>query len=87
MLKRFWKWLWGEAEPSPHECEEWTQWTRRTQSFNRLPTTSDVKAVQEKGELIHYTLSWQERRCTVCGFIEQDRLEHAMEDVECGDSE
>ncbi len=72
MFNWLWKWFgW-------HVCEEFTRWERRTAKCSRLPTNSEVFNGLLANVLIStitFTKTWQERCCTICGKIQQRRLE------------
>jgi hypothetical protein len=73
MFNWFWKWL------GYHVCEEWTQWQTFRANYVRLPLYDEVlngvivgKAVTE----VEYTKKWQERWCTICGKVQQEKLDN-----------
>lgn len=71
---------WIKAKLGYHVCEEFTQWKRRVMNYSRDPSPGDYSYVT--GKQITWTESWQERRCTLCGKIQQEVLEHHYRDVE-----
>jgi len=77
MFNWFWKLL------GIHCCEEFTQWEEKRARFSRIPTTMDERLHvitrqtgwnQADDGRIQYTEHWQERRCTLCGKIQQRKL-------------
>lgn len=65
-------WLWKKL--GYHVCEEFTQWETRQENFTR-----PVRDMTERIKLgwvttVEYTKRWQERRCTICGVMEQRSL-------------
>lgn len=64
-------WLWRRL--GYHVCDEFTQWEARQANFVRVPVDAMEFAITGKTE-IEYTRRWQERRCTVCGVIQQRDL-------------
>jgi hypothetical protein len=73
-----WRLLFGDPPEAPHECEEFTQWSDCSANVlivadangNRLPD-------ERQYELVRY---WQERRCTICGWLEQRPLTYQGDD-------
>lgn len=75
-------WLWKYL--GYHVCEEFTQWERKAERRARMPVTFEerlhvmtrqVPWNQADDGLIRYERKWQERRCTLCGKIQQRDLE------------
>jgi len=55
-------------------CGEWTQWTDRQSDFER-PTDYDTDGIIAfRTDRIVFTRRWQERKCTICGKIQQRDL-------------
>lgn len=55
-------------------CIEFTQWEDHKAEFSRPITRDDNIPYTSHMETIEYTKRWQERRCTICGKIQQRRL-------------
>ena len=68
------------AEP-PHRCEEFTQWTNRRGQIRIVAGGGNKLPDSEQYSLTKF---WQERRCTLCGKLEQRDLAQEVED-ESGD--
>ena len=80
--------IWPQEKPEPekpHACEEFTRWTNRSLKA-RVVCAGDGKPLPEEQQ---YELSrwWQERRCTICGLMEQRNLVHHVEDEEYDDED
>ena len=67
-----WRLLWGDPPQGEHECDEFTQWVTRNDRA-KIVATSDGKPLPEE---LQYEVSYyfQERRCTLCGKVTQERL-------------
>jgi hypothetical protein len=57
-------------------CGEWTQWEVRSQNYSRPVRYSDGNVYLAGEKRLEYTQKWQERRCTMCGKIQQKPLEY-----------
>jgi hypothetical protein len=68
LIKKLWGWLWGI-----HICEEFTQWDVKTGTYHR-PRLHQDGICDPTISMITYTKRWQERRCTICGKMEQREL-------------
>ena len=59
-----------------HVCEEFTQWEKHLANCTRTheidPFTLSTVVLKKP---IVFTRTWQERRCTMCGKIEQRELD------------
>ena len=66
MFNWFWKWL------GYHVCEEFTQWAEREWVCTRAATSAERAYGNIKQ--VKYRKRVQERRCTLCGKIEQRLL-------------
>ena len=68
-IKRLWGWFWGI-----HICEEFTQWEEFVREYSRptkiIECFSDPLITE-----VHYSIRGQERKCTICGKIQQRELE------------
>ena len=74
---------WPDPPPKHHVCEEFTRW----EACSQLQTVmSDAQhrplAEEQRYEVTQY---WQERRCTLCGFITQQPL--AYDGIECDEED
>ena len=69
MLNWLWK-MWGF-----HVCEEFTQWSERRWQCERAATFEEWMGSGCTVKKVKYTSRVQERSCTICGKIEQRRLE------------
>lgn len=68
---------WMRRKPPGHVCEEWTQWKVCTETYWRFPDPSDgVLHTMYPTIQIPTFEHWQERQCTICGFIQQDPLDN-----------
>ena len=83
MIRAFLRWLYGEDYVPPHVCEEFTQWTKKTVRYTRRLNADDGLAYFNaitQGTIDTIQVNWiecyQERRCTLCGRIQQEQLEH-----------
>ena len=56
-------------------CGEWTQWESKKANFTRWADVQTDGYVALKTDKIEYTKRWQERRCTLCGRIQQRDLD------------
>lgn len=56
-------------------CGEWTQWEIKKSNFSRPVQVSDGSAWLAQLETITFTKRWQERRCTLCGRMQQRDLD------------
>lgn len=65
-------WLWKNM--GYHVCEEFTRWEDHMENFTRNPSIAEHACGIEK---VLFTEAWQERRCTICGKVEQKKLEYA----------
>ncbi len=75
MLAIIRRWL---SAPMPHRCEEWEQWqdcyvvtSRQTTVEQRVIPGAQCVTTQTRHRGVQ---RWQERRCTLCGRIEQEGL-------------
>ncbi len=64
-------WLWKKL--GYHICEEFTQWQTFQQNRTRMATEEewfmhDIKTVA-------YSVRYQRRRCTLCGKVEERKLD------------
>ena len=80
-MYRLMYWLiWGEVpekpEP-PHRCQEFTRW-RNCHIKTRIVSNGE-KALPEEDTYI-LDKYWQERRCTLCGAIEQRNVVHPIDE-------
>lgn len=67
-FKRAWGWFWGI-----HICEEFTQWETYKARLQRPVEITEYLVGNPK--TVEFTKRWQERRCTICGKMEQRNLE------------
>lgn len=52
-------------------CGEWTQWERKSATYER-PTDFEIDGIMAiTHTTIRFTKQWQERKCTLCGRVEQ----------------
>lgn len=74
---------WLKKKLGFHVCEEFTQWAIVTKECSRVPSSfSDRTHVmlrqtpwnQVDDGLIHYTRTWQQRKCTLCGKWQREDL-------------
>ena len=63
-------WLWKKF--GYHVCEEFTQWETHKARFQRPATSKEV--IWNEVTVVEYTRRWQERRCTLCGQLQQRQL-------------
>jgi hypothetical protein len=54
---------------------EWTRWETRKATYSRPPLDVEEKLNAGWVDTITYTRRWQERQCTICGWIQQRDLE------------
>ena len=66
---------WLKKKLGQQVCEEWTQWEAKHGTFERNYDYDLFDRLVHLDEPIVTTRRWQERRCTLCGFIEQRDLE------------
>jgi hypothetical protein len=60
-------------QPCQHE---WTKWEYHSTDKKRLCQPGDSTYYVNGHEFVVYTVYWQERRCNLCGKIQQDELEY-----------
>lgn len=58
-----------------HICMEHTQWEDKECDWKRPVEIRDFIADWDVKEIVH-TKRWQERKCTICGKIQQRRLKY-----------
>lgn len=73
MFLRLWSKLFGSGE-SGHVCEEFTRWTTREAETVRAPTHEEWMRGNVRTR-IKEAVRFQERECTICGKIEQRKIQ------------
>ncbi len=56
-------------------CGEWTQWETKKANFSRPKRIFDADEFMLTSETLEFTKRWQERRCTLCGKMQQRDLD------------
>lgn len=57
-------------------CGEWTPWDDRQANFERpVDILLDSVCAATMNDKVVFTIRWQERKCSVCGKIQQRRLD------------
>jgi hypothetical protein len=57
-------------------CGEWTQWETLQAEYSRPPRDSlEWISLGTTATQVRYTRRWQERRCTLCGRVQQQELQ------------
>lgn len=65
-------WNWLKKKLGYHVCEEFTQWEAVVVHYTRLADPKEV--VMNQTTTVDFTEYFQQRRCTLCGKIYQERL-------------
>lgn len=69
---------WLKKRLGYHVCEEFTQWETKEARYSRPTTLADGIMPDffnnETTKEIIWNERWQERRCTICGEIQQRKL-------------
>jgi hypothetical protein len=65
-------WLWKRL--GYHVCEEFTQWETYEGKYSRPTSYEQDGSIWIETKKITFTRRWQERRCTICGRLEQRDL-------------
>jgi hypothetical protein len=60
-------------------CTEWTQWTKATYKTERAPTSWEKATSCASIISVDTNKTFLERKCTVCGMIQQRRLKPDVE--------
>lgn len=69
MFNWFWKWL------GYHVCEEFTRWEEKRWTCERVATFEEAAASLGTISKVRFTSRIQERTCTICGKIDQRKLD------------
>ena len=64
-------WNWIKERLGYHVCREFTQWQSFTKDFQCYNTRSGVLISEYP-----VTKRWEERRCTLCGKLQQHELDN-----------
>ncbi len=68
-----WHWLWCKLT-GQHYCDEFTQWVMMRCEHSR-PAKDIMEVIAANTHVITYTKRWQERKCTICGKVQQRELD------------
>lgn len=60
-------------ERDKHVCSEFTQWVTKAANYTRCPMLFEREA-NPGVDKIEFTKRWQERKCTICGALQQREL-------------
>ena len=74
MLHKLYYW-WMEKVLDRHVCKEFTQWEDKRANFTRPVSVFDT-VVDYNLKTYKYTEHWQERKCIICGKVEQQKLKY-----------
>lgn len=55
-------------------CGEWTRWEAKYNEYERVPGLYELLDSKHSVTSIVEVVRYQERRCTICGRIQQSRL-------------
>ena len=72
-MRRFLDWL--ASFYGGHVCNEFTRYEIREENFTRQTSVEKDGTLALKTDEIEFTRRWQERQCTICGVMQQRRLE------------
>jgi hypothetical protein len=64
---------WLRKKMGYHVCEEFTQWIEYERLFERQAYHNEPAFI--KSGVVRFTTRWQERKCTICGKIQQEVLD------------
>jgi hypothetical protein len=59
-----------------HYCTEFTQWEKKIIECNRIANENDNPIAYATMQVITYTRVYQERRCVICGKVQQESLSY-----------
>lgn len=76
MLRRLYFW-WMETVLDRHVCKEFTRWEIEIREYTRPVEPGEVISSDYNNDLatIAFSRRYQSRKCTICGKVEQQRLE------------